>query len=237
MAGTRIDNVFTAMIYPNEDPTHKAAMVKLRSGLLGKWEYYAIEHDKDMWTKEDEDINPEHKEGEAKKAHTHVVVFTRRKIAINTFANALGIAKNYTSYTNDVEGDMLYLTHDGSRGEGKYKYNTEAVETNSKIDYTTRVNKEASRDLTEDEKFDIIVDTIDSLCDECWETGVCRVTIGDVMRAVRKQSLGTYLSRNHQFFDKIIAEANEELKRKRNAMRGFEPLPDDVESPFEEERN
>ena len=163
-------------------------------------------------------------------------MFTRRKIALNTFANALGIAKNYTSYTNDVEGELLYLTHDGSRGEGKYKYNTEAVETNSKIDYATRANKEASRDLTEDDKFDIIVDTIDALRDECMETGVWRVTIGDVMRAVRKQALGSYLSRNHQFFDKIIAEANGELELKRKALRGFEPVPDDVDCPYEEER-
>ena len=234
MVGTRIDNVFTGVLYPEEDPTHKAAMTKLRSGLLGKWEYYAIVHDKDTWSEEDEAENPEHKAGEKKKSHTHIVVFTKRKIAINTFANALGVAKNYTSYTNDVEGDLDYLTHDGSRGEGKYKYNKEAVETNSKIDYSTRARKEASRDLTDDEKFDAIVDAIDELEKEAYETGVCEVFIGDVMRVVRKQGLGSYLSRNHQFFDKLIGEANKRNQRKRSAIRGFEPLCDDQISPFEQ---
>lgn len=214
MAGTRIDNVFTAMIYPQEDPTHKAAMTKLRSGLLGKWEYYAIEHDKDTWTKEDEEQNPEHKEGETKKSHTHVVVFTKRKIARNTFANALGIDANYTSYTNDVEGDLDYLTHSGVRGKGKYKYNTEAIETNSDIDYITRITKESSRDLSDEEKFDRVVDTLDDVEQEILESGErIYITIGRMMRETRQYGLGTYLARNHQFFDKLIAESNERIRR------------------------
>lgn len=241
MAGRRIDNAFLLLLYPDEDPTHKKAMEMLRKGLINtKWEYYAIEHDKDVYTKEDEEENPERKEGEKKKAHTHVVLFTHRKMATSTLADTLQIPKNYTSYSNDVDGDLEYLTHGGPRGEGKYKYTTEAVETNSKTDYITRISKEASRDLTEEEKLEKVMDIIDGMKADCLETGVANFDFDDVLRKAMKEGLGTYVQRNHQSIDKSISKANvviqAEFTRRREIMKGFEPLCDDQISPFEEER-
>ena len=89
MAGKRIDNAFLLMIYPREDETHKNALEMLRRGLISStWEYYCVEHDKDKTD-----------DGELKKPHTHVVLFTNRKMSKGTLANALQIAENYTSYS------------------------------------------------------------------------------------------------------------------------------------------
>lgn len=232
MAGTRIDNVFTALLYPREDEGHKEAITKLQSGILGKWEYYMIEHDKDVWTKEDEEKNPEHKAGELKKPHTHLVVFTKRKQAITTFANALGVTVNYTSYTNDVESDLDYLTHDGPRGEGKYKYKAGEVETNSSVDYTSRARKEASRDMTDDEKIESIMDAIDEMAAERIKYVVLNpITIGEVSRAVRNRGLTLFVARMHQYVDKLIEEANERVKAEIRIIQSFEPIGD-TEAPF-----
>ena len=241
MSGRATYDVWRLLLYP-DDPTHVKALEMLNKRLIhSKWDVYWMPHDKDVWTKEDEEENPEHKEGELKKAHIHAIVFTEKRRAVRTVAEILQIEQRHVQPSYDVEGDMDYLTHGGPRGEGKYQYNKEDVKANSKIDYITRMHMCASRGMSEEDKLIKVLDIIDRMKAECLETGTVIFDFDDVIRQATKQGLGGYVARNHQSIQKSIDKANLVLNdifaKKREVMRGFEPLCDDVESPFEEERN
>ena len=204
MAGKRIDNAFLLMIYPREDETHKNALEMLRRGLISStWEYYCVEHDKDKTD-----------DGELKKPHTHVVLFTNRKMSKGTLSNALQIAENYTSYTNDVTDDLLYLTHRCPKGRDKYQYDDSEVETNSQVDYTTRAHAEASRYLTDEDKFGILEEIFIELANE----SMVYASVRTVANMARQRGIGMFAVRNHQYVDKALLEVNEAIRIRLTAL-------------------
>lgn len=217
MSGKRIDNVFLLLLYPREDETHKQALNGIKSGYFsGKWEYYMCEHDKDK-----------NEDGSMKKAHTHVVLFTGRKQARSTIANVLGIGENYTSYVNDVEDELLYLTHKCPKGRDKHQYDDSEVETNSQVDYTTRAQAETSRYLTDEDRFDLLEEIFEELANESMTYATTRT----VAKMARQKGIGQYAMRNHQYVDKALVEVNQAIGLRLEAMRGFEPV-DECELPF-----
>lgn len=218
MSGRRIDNVFLALLYPREDETHRKAIEALKRGLISsKWEYYIAEHDKDI------DEN-----GELKKAHSHLVVFTSRKIARSTFANTLGVAENYVSYCNDVQDELMYLTHSCPKGKDKYQYPKSTVETNSSTDYSIRAEKESSRNLSEEDKAELL-DLIFSELERALYAGKIRlITKRDVVTEARKKGIGNYAMRNHQYVGSVIDDI-----MRHYGCAGFEPV-DELENPYYE---
>lgn len=129
---------FTMVIYPRENETNShglvLAYVERAKILFDKFAY--AEHDKDLWSKEDEKEDPEHKEGEPKKIHTHVVFHTTTPITIK------GMEKRFAHKCDgkikpcsDPYSAVLYLIHDTLECEiaCKYKYPKEIVKGSTEL--------------------------------------------------------------------------------------------------------
>lgn len=98
------DRKYVAVLYP-EDPTHVAAMEKLQSG---GYDYAAILHDSDVYEKDGED----HKAGDLKKPHWHVVIrFSPNALWNTAVAKDLGIEVNYLEKCRNMNKALLYLVH------------------------------------------------------------------------------------------------------------------------------
>lgn len=133
------DRKFVMVLYP-EDPTHAAAIEKLKSG---GYNFAAILHDKDTL-----------ESGELKKPHWHVVVRFKNAVWNTAIAKELGITPNYPEACKDVDASLLYLVHFGN--EDKYQYEFEEVFGPLKVRLATLLAEpdEGARVLT-------IVDIVD----------------------------------------------------------------------------
>lgn len=114
---------FLLLLYP-EDPSHAEAYKRLaESG----YQYAAILHDKDTWSAEDDDFDPEkHKDGELKKPHWHVVVKFLNHRWDTALAKELGIARNYIWECKNLDDRLLYLVH--FLHPDKYQYDSSEVQ-------------------------------------------------------------------------------------------------------------
>lgn len=104
------------VLYPYEDATHKIAMDKLKNS---DFSFVAIDHDKDLYTEED-DCSPE-KIGTLKKNHTHVVVRFGGARYPTPFVESLGITLNYCFVCDNPKNAMLYLVHYGFENKHQYE--------------------------------------------------------------------------------------------------------------------
>lgn len=94
-----------------DDPTHVAALDKIRSG----YQYVCILHDKDV----DED-------GNLKKSHIHCILKFTQARWNTALSEDLGIAMNYFEKTGSWDGSAKYLLHDGC--DDKYQYDATELE-------------------------------------------------------------------------------------------------------------
>lgn len=98
------DRKYVAVLYP-EDSTHAAAMEKLKSG---GYDYAAILHDSDVYEEDGKD----HKKGDLKKPHWHIVIrFSPNALWNTAVAKDLGIEPNYLEKCRNMNRSLLYLVH------------------------------------------------------------------------------------------------------------------------------
>lgn len=181
---------FCLMLYPDEDITHLDALNFIRSN----YRYGAICHNSDMWTAADESQNPDHKAGEFKKPHFHVVVqFTTPRWS-SAVAKELGITENYIQKCRSLEGALKYLVH--ADHSDKVQYDTDAVEGQLKI----MLDKLLSQ-VTEDERIIQLILLLDS-----FET---KVTYQGFVRVVCSKGLYSDFRRSALIFSNLIREHNE----------------------------
>lgn len=112
------DRKYVSVLYP-DDPTHAAAMEKLESG---GYDYAAILHDSDVYETDGED----HKAGDLKKPHWHVVIrFSPNALWNTAVAKDLGIEVNYLEKCRNLNKALLYLVHRDHLD--KYQYDLDKV--------------------------------------------------------------------------------------------------------------
>lgn len=112
------DRKYVAVLYP-EDPTHVAAMEKLKSG---GYDYAAILHDSDVYEEDGKD----HEKGELKKPHWHIVIrFSPNALWNTAVAKDLGIEANYLEKCRNMNCSLLYLVHRDN--PEKYQYDLAQV--------------------------------------------------------------------------------------------------------------
>lgn len=112
------DRKFVAVLYP-EDPSHAAAIQKLSSG---GYDYAAILHDSDVYESDGED----HKKGDLKKPHWHIVIrFSPNALWNTAVAKDLGIEPNYLEKCRNLNKALLYLVHRDHLD--KYQYDLDKV--------------------------------------------------------------------------------------------------------------
>lgn len=135
----------------------------------GVKQYAYILHDKDVYSEADEEADPNHKQGEVKPPHWHIVLQCGYAMEIGVVAKWLGIAENYVDIPKgNGAGKFLdcveYLTHESARQQelGKHRYEDNEVRTN--FEFRARLDKRNEnkaiygKDLDEKEqlRFDVL---------------------------------------------------------------------------------
>ena len=92
--------------------------------------YAYVLHDKDTYTKEDEEKEPTHKEGMLKPPHWHICLQFKDSQDTKYIAKWFGIEEQYVSKAKSgrYEDMLLYLVHKNT--SEKYQYNAEEVVSN-----------------------------------------------------------------------------------------------------------
>lgn len=135
----------------------------------GVKQYAYILHDKDVYSEADEEADPNHKQGEVKPPHWHIVLQCGYAMEIGVVAKWLGIAENFVDIPKgNGAGKFLdcveYLTHESARQQelGKHRYEDNEVRTN--FEFRARLDKRNEnkaiygKDLDEKEqlRFDVL---------------------------------------------------------------------------------
>lgn len=165
--------IFNIMQYVNHPETgepllneEKIIETVSRKGVK-QWAY--VLHDKDVYSEADEEADPNHKQGDPKPPHWHIVLQCGYAIEIGTIAKWLGIAENFVDVPKGMgAGKFLdcveYLTHERSEQQalGKHRYDDSEIKTN--FDFRERLDKrndnkiKYGRDLSEKDqmRFDVL---------------------------------------------------------------------------------
>ena len=124
MADKVRSRLWCLLLYPDDD-SHLNALDIIRSS----YSYVGILHDKDTWSEEDEINNAEHKLGELKKPHYHIIIKFAQPRWNTAVSDELGIALNYFEPCRSFKNAGVYLVHSGIDDKYQYdgKYYTIAV--------------------------------------------------------------------------------------------------------------
>ena len=143
--------IFNVMQYEKHPDTGEILLTEeqIRVALLShrtvkRWAY--ICHDKDVYSALDEEQNPDHKAGEIKPRHWHVVLECGSNVEIGVVARWLGVAENFVE-TAKGAGAFLdcvqYLTHEQEKQQllGKRLYADSEVKSN--FEFRAELDKRA----------------------------------------------------------------------------------------------
>lgn len=143
--------IFNIMQYEKHPETGETLLTEeqIRVALLShrtvkRWAY--ICHDKDVYSALDEEQNPDHKVGEIKPRHWHVVLECGSNVEIGVVARWLGVAENFVETAKGV-GAFLdcvqYLTHEQEKQQllGKRLYADSDVKSN--FEFRAELDKRA----------------------------------------------------------------------------------------------
>ena len=143
--------IFNVMQYEKHPDTGEILLTEeqIRVALLShrtvkRWAY--ICHDKDVYSALDEEQNPDHKAGEIKPRHWHVVLECGSNVEIGLVARWLGVAENFVE-TAKGAGAFLdcvqYLTHEQEKQQllGKRLYADSEVKSN--FEFRAELDKRA----------------------------------------------------------------------------------------------
>ena len=126
--------VHMLLLYP-ENEAHKKAIEKIEQS----YDYAMILHNRDCWTEEDEQKNPEHIAGALKKEHWHVVLRFGQAVWSSAICKELGIEQNYIEDVKKFDNALQYLIH--YNDTDKVQYTIDEVKGNLKTKLVESINK------------------------------------------------------------------------------------------------
>lgn len=126
--------VHMILLYPDNE-SHLEVLDKIAKS----YDYAGIKHDRDTWTEEDEKSNPEHKAGELKKEHFHIVLRTSNATWNTALCKDLGLEERFCEQAKNVENALQYLIH--YNDTDKAKYETDEVFGNMRAKLMESINK------------------------------------------------------------------------------------------------
>lgn len=183
------------LLYP-EDPTHADAITKLEE--CG-YQYAAIRHDKDVWTEDDPEFNPEkHEAGATKKTHVHVVLKFPNPVWNTSLSKQLGVKINYFRECKNFDDRLLYLVH--LNHPDKYQYDSEEV-----FGPLKPALEKLLADESEDARMLRIVDLVDA------EPG--EISARSMLRKLGNNGLYGEARRMGYLFKWLVEEHNVDFKR------------------------
>ena len=98
--------VHMILLYPDNE-SHTEVLKKITKS----YDYAGITHDRDTWTAEDEKKNPEHKQGELKKEHIHIVLRTPNATWNTAICKELGLEEKFCEQVKNIDRALQYLLH------------------------------------------------------------------------------------------------------------------------------
>lgn len=150
---------FCTLLYP-DDSTHKQALEIIKSN----FDYAYILHDKDVYDEDIENDTGEHKKGDLKKRHWHVVFSNCSGNARTnkSIAKELGLDLNYIQQCRNLDNALLYLIH--YNDDDKYQYIITDVVSNIYMGRLKNcINKCQNSNLSEADALNEITEHIYSL--------------------------------------------------------------------------
>lgn len=109
--------VHMLLLYPSTNEAHAEALERIAKS----YDYAGITHDKDRWTEEDEKKNPDHKAGELKKEHVHIVLRTSNATWNTALCKELGIEEKFCEQAKNIDSALQYLIHYNDTDKTKYE--------------------------------------------------------------------------------------------------------------------
>ena len=117
---------FSTILYPQEDDNHKMILDTMQEAPSLYQHLMYICHDRDRWTEDSLD----HKKGDLKKAHTHVLRRHPRQTTENAVIREFGGDLNKVVGVSSPEAMLTYFLHINylSRKEGKEVYQIDEIQ-------------------------------------------------------------------------------------------------------------
>ncbi len=200
--GKSSPSVYNIMQYERHPETGEVLLtedrikVALEHKNILQWGY--VVHDKDVYSKEDEEDNPNHVAGTKKPKHFHIVLKMKdNNTELITIAKWFGIPDNFVSYGKG-RGAFLdclqYLTHEdeAQQDKGKYRYPDTDVQAN--FDWRAALDKRDELRAKWGKKADVLT--------ERQEMGQRIMTEGLTLLQAKKEDPILYAD-NLEFFRKM----------------------------------
>lgn len=182
--------VHMILLYPDNE-THLDALDKISKS----YDYAGIQHDKDAWTEEDEKKNPEHKAGELKKAHFHIVLRTPNATWNTALCKELGIEEKFIEQAKNTDNALQYLIHYNDTEKTQYKLDDVFGTMRTKL--AESLNK---CEKSEGEKVAELIDYISSQ--------KCHISVKSFASYCASNGYWAEFRRSASIFIKIIEEHN-----------------------------
>lgn len=159
--------IFNIMQYVNHPETGEPLLdedrikATIEKKSVKQWAY--VLHDKDVFSAADEEADPNHKQGNVKPPHWHIVLQCGYAVEVGTIAKWLGIGENFVDVPKgNGPGKFLdcveYLTHESVKQQELGKHRYDDAEIRSNFDFRARLDKrnenkaKYGRDLDESEQ-------------------------------------------------------------------------------------
>lgn len=127
------------ILYPNSTSYNTIEIIEKAKQLSS---YCFIYHDKDLFTKKDEEENPKHKVGTLKSPHYHLLCFFPTQHSLKAYSKKFEIEENNIEIIKNKVGAIQYLIHKNNKD--KYQYDINDISSNFDISkyFNNRVEKE-----------------------------------------------------------------------------------------------
>lgn len=131
------------MLYP-DNPDHKKAVDSIRDADIA---YAIVLHDRDTWSADDEIENPDHKAGDVKKPHWHIVLRFSNPCWNTSVCTRFGIEERFCKKADSCDEALEYLIH--KNHPDKFQYHVDDVSGDLSSRLAMLVGKDGK---TEDEQ-------------------------------------------------------------------------------------
>lgn len=186
--------VHMLLLYPDNE-----SHTEVLSRIMKSYDYAGITHDKDVWTEDDEKKNPEHKAGELKKEHIHIVLRTPNATWNTAICKELGLDEKFCEQVKNIDRALQYLLHYNEPDKTQYELDDVYGGLRTKLAESIKKNEKS-----EGEK---VVELIEYI-----EEQTMPITIKSFAAYCAKNGYWSEFRRSATIFLKVIDEHNEQFR-------------------------
>ena len=182
--------VHLILLYP-DNSNHLEVLDKITKS----YDFAGIVHNRDMWTEDDEKLNPSHKAGDLKKEHIHIVLRTQNAVWNTALCKELGLDDKFCEQVKNIERSLQYLLHYNEPDKTQYSIDDVFGCLRTKLSESISKNEKS-----ESEKVLELLDYIDNYQGQ--------LRISDFARYCASNGYWSEFRRSGAIFLKVIAECN-----------------------------